>query len=551
MRSGVGRVRRREWGSDEAQGFVAALFELYYVELVATARFLLGDVGDLGDTETAEDVVMAAFVSLHRHWASLGNPNEAHGFLHSSVLHGSRSQRRRRVVRHRPVAPDSGDRAGVRDFSSSGSGRTGLVAALRGVPARQREVLVLRYYLGMDPVEVAQQLGIGTGSVRQHGARGLAALAHGAAESLDVDDVGERLTAALTAAVETMDIDRRAAWIRLEQELSAGERQRRANRRFAAAAVLAVAALVGWAALGPPNHAMPVDSVPSPRPTTQAAPQPVTWPFLLDLRTLSMSPLPGQLVPEYPLIPAYGVSPDGTQVAAVKCDVSLMGCDGNPWIVVGSLEDLAVHRLTVPDAQLTDVISWSPDGTKIIVGSTDGSGFAVGELYLIDVASGRTRQITNIPLDHAWWWSLQTSFSPDGGSVLYDLPRGGDERVGWDIWSVPLTAAGSAKGTLFLRNAKGPKAIPGTASVAYIAPVPGSWQGSAIGIVDGFGSRRTLVTAQNGIGILVPSPDGRSIAYDDGYGTWVVDVATGTTRHVSSNGRPAGWRDQDTLLVVP
>ena len=52
---------------------VDALFELYYVELVATARFLVDD------RETAEDIVMDAFLSLHRHWASLRNPNEAHG----------------------------------------------------------------------------------------------------------------------------------------------------------------------------------------------------------------------------------------------------------------------------------------------------------------------------------------------------------------------------------------------------------------------------------------------------------------------------------------
>jgi hypothetical protein len=116
---------------------------------------------------------------------------------------------------------------------------------------------------------------------------------------------------------------------------------------------------------------------------------------------------------------------------------------------------------------------------------------------------------------------------------------------------VPLTAAGSAKGTRLLRDAKAPKAIPGTASVAYVIPVVGFWEGSAIGVVDGSGSRRTLVTARSAIGKLVPSPDGRSIAYDDDRGTWVVDVATGATRRVSSSGTPQAWRDKDTLLIDP
>ncbi|HEX5970228.1 MAG TPA: hypothetical protein VFY88_17260 [Intrasporangium sp.] len=364
------------------------------------------------------------------------------------------------------------------------------------------------------------------------------------------EDLGRRLAAAITAEVETMGIDRRTARNRLEQELSALDRRRSARRWLAAAVILAVAALVAWSASGP-NRAMPVAPAPSPSPTTEATPADYSWPFLLDLRTLSMSPLPSQLVPEYPLIPTYGISPDGTRFAIVKCNLTSMGCEGNPWIVVGSLEDLAIHHLPVPDAQLTDVIGWSPDGATIVVAATDGSAFAVGEFYLIEVATGRTRRITDIPLDHARWWSLQTTFSPEGTSILYDLPRGGDEGVGWDVWSVPLTAAGSAKGTILFRDAKAPKAIPGTASVAYVSPVVGFWEGSGIGIVDGSGSRRTLVTARTAIGKLVPSPDGRSIAYDDDQGTWIVDVATGATRRVSSSGTPQAWRDKNTLLIDP
>ncbi len=364
------------------------------------------------------------------------------------------------------------------------------------------------------------------------------------------DDLGRQLTAALTAEVEVMGIDRRAARNRLDQELSTHDRRRLVRRWLAAAVVLAIAVVVAWSATGP-NREMPVAPRPSPSPTTEATPADYSWPFLLDLPTLSMSPLPSQLVPGYPLIPAYSISPDGTRVAVVKCGLTGMGCEGNPWIAVGSLDDLELQPLPIPDAQLTDVISWSPDSTKLLVGATDGSAYAVGELYLIDVATGRTRQVTDIPLDHAWWWSVQTTFSPDGASILYDLPRGDGDQVGWDIWSVPLTAAGSAKGTTLLRDAKAPKAIPGTASVAYIAPVVGFWEGSAIGIVDGSGSRRTLVTARTAIGILVPSPDGRSIAYDDDQGVWVVDIATGATRRVSSSGTPQGWRDKNTLLIDP
>jgi len=51
------------------------------------------------------------------------------------------------------------------------------MAALRSLPPRQREVLVLRYYADLDVGEVAQILRIGPGTVRSAAARGLAGLA--------------------------------------------------------------------------------------------------------------------------------------------------------------------------------------------------------------------------------------------------------------------------------------------------------------------------------------------------------------------------------------
>lgn len=52
-----------------------------------------------------------------------------------------------------------------------------LIAALRSLPPRQREVLVLRYYADLDVGEVARILRIGPSTVRSATARGLAGLA--------------------------------------------------------------------------------------------------------------------------------------------------------------------------------------------------------------------------------------------------------------------------------------------------------------------------------------------------------------------------------------
>ena len=49
--------------------------------------------------------------------------------------------------------------------------------AMRTLPRRQRECLVLRYYLDLSETEIASTLGISNGSVKSHASRGLAALA--------------------------------------------------------------------------------------------------------------------------------------------------------------------------------------------------------------------------------------------------------------------------------------------------------------------------------------------------------------------------------------
>jgi RNA polymerase sigma factor (sigma-70 family) len=53
-----------------------------------------------------------------------------------------------------------------------------VITALRGLPRRQREVLVLRYYDGASEAEIADVLGISTGAVKTHASRGLHAVAH-------------------------------------------------------------------------------------------------------------------------------------------------------------------------------------------------------------------------------------------------------------------------------------------------------------------------------------------------------------------------------------
>ena len=56
-------------------------------------------------------------------------------------------------------------------------GHDHMMVALRGLPSRQREALVLRYYMDLPEAEIAATMGVSPGSVKTHLHRGLAKLA--------------------------------------------------------------------------------------------------------------------------------------------------------------------------------------------------------------------------------------------------------------------------------------------------------------------------------------------------------------------------------------
>jgi RNA polymerase sigma factor (sigma-70 family) len=142
------------------------LFRRHYAELLRLAVVMLGS------REAAEDAVQEAFVSLHRHRGTLRDPSAAEAYLRSAVLNGCRSWIRRQVTRRapRPESPED---------TTLGRAETGaLVALMRTLPRRQREVLACRFVLEMSVAETAQLLDISEGSVKAHTHRGLHALQH-------------------------------------------------------------------------------------------------------------------------------------------------------------------------------------------------------------------------------------------------------------------------------------------------------------------------------------------------------------------------------------
>ncbi|MEW1960285.1 SigE family RNA polymerase sigma factor [Kineococcus sp. NPDC059986] len=157
----------RSWSADEAVG---ALYAAHWRRLVALAASLMGE------SASAEEVVADAFVTLHKRWERLADKGSAVAYLRTSVVNGARDVLKHRVVtdRRRPLpdpAPDGPEEHAVR-----ASEHRSVLTALDGLPARQREVLVLRYQGDMSEQDIADVLGISRGAVKTHAHRGLSAL---------------------------------------------------------------------------------------------------------------------------------------------------------------------------------------------------------------------------------------------------------------------------------------------------------------------------------------------------------------------------------------
>ena len=151
-----------------------ALEQLYagqYAALVRLAVLLLRDQG------LAEDVVQDSFIAMHRRWDRV-DPAKAPAYLRQTVVNRSRSALRHRsvVARHRPDRLADG--APADESVLHAEGRAAVLDALADLPTRQREVLVLRYYLDLSEADIAATLGISRGAVKSHASRAAAALRH-------------------------------------------------------------------------------------------------------------------------------------------------------------------------------------------------------------------------------------------------------------------------------------------------------------------------------------------------------------------------------------
>jgi RNA polymerase sigma-70 factor (sigma-E family) len=152
---------------------VAALYQEHALTLVRLAKIMLGDQA------AAEDVVQDSFLGLYRRWSSLDDHDRAVGYLRASVLNGCRHAQRGRTRRDRALASAGplADIVSAEESALIGEANREVMAALRALPGRQREAVVLRYYLGLSEDEAALAMRVSRGTVKSATSRGRAALA--------------------------------------------------------------------------------------------------------------------------------------------------------------------------------------------------------------------------------------------------------------------------------------------------------------------------------------------------------------------------------------
>ncbi|MGC4759883.1 SigE family RNA polymerase sigma factor [Micromonospora trifolii] len=137
--------------------------------LVRLARLLTGD------EHRAEDLVQEVLARAYARWGRISRTDRPDAYVRRMLVNTHNSWWRRRSSREISVAAVL-DRAGEVDEAAGVAERDALWRLVCDLPARQRTVIVLRYYEDLDDTSIAEILACSTGTVRTHAKRALTAL---------------------------------------------------------------------------------------------------------------------------------------------------------------------------------------------------------------------------------------------------------------------------------------------------------------------------------------------------------------------------------------
>jgi RNA polymerase sigma-70 factor (sigma-E family) len=156
----------------DRDALVAELFRLEGAQLVRLARLFTDD------RNAAEDLVQEAFIRLHRAAHRIKDPSKAAPYLRSIVINLARDHNRRGLMslRHQEAIPAGVESDAPEDVLIMDDERRRLLDEVRALSPRQRDCVLLRFYLELSESEIAETLDISKNSVKTHCRRGMETL---------------------------------------------------------------------------------------------------------------------------------------------------------------------------------------------------------------------------------------------------------------------------------------------------------------------------------------------------------------------------------------
>lgn len=147
-------------GGGGAASHLAQLYEAHYLPLLKLCVLLVGR------SEGAEDLVQEAFTRAARHLLEV-DADQARSYLRATALNLFRNRLRRSAIERKH------HNAGADSYEMDLDARQEMWRAVRRLPARQRAVVVLRYYEDLSERETAEVLGCSIGTVKSQNSRAL------------------------------------------------------------------------------------------------------------------------------------------------------------------------------------------------------------------------------------------------------------------------------------------------------------------------------------------------------------------------------------------
>jgi RNA polymerase sigma-70 factor (sigma-E family) len=136
--------------------------------LVRAARLLLGNAAE------AEDMTQETLIVMYRRWGQLRDPVAADAYAYKTLVRLTRRHQRRARFRHEFVTSD--ELVGMPASGASDEFDDGLTQALLTLAPRQREAVVLRYFLDLSIDDTATLMGCSPGTVKSQVSRALTSL---------------------------------------------------------------------------------------------------------------------------------------------------------------------------------------------------------------------------------------------------------------------------------------------------------------------------------------------------------------------------------------